>query len=279
MSRGDTTTWHVPDALLDRFAAIDEPALMPPELWSVEAHLERCSECRVRLTPLVAVRSPDVSALVERVEAELSGRIGALPAPVSRPRRSLARRLTGGLLISRLVACVAVMLAATLLDLAAGAGDGGAPSWVLLAAPVLPLIGVAASWTRALDPAHELVAGTPAAGLPLLLWRTLVVLAVVVPAALVAGAVTDADGLATWLLPCLALTVVALALGSVIGLVRATCAVALAWAAGVVLPALATQEMPAALEPGWLPAWSALTIVGAGVIALRRRTYRRLMEG
>ena len=150
---------------------------------------------------------------------------------------------------------------------------------MLLAAPVLPLIGVAASWTRALDPAHELVAGTPAAGLQLLLWRTLVVLAVVVPAALVAGAVTDADGLATWLLPCLALTVAALALGSVTGLVRATCAVGVAWAAGVVLPALATQEMPAALEPGWLPAWIALIVVGAGVIALRRRTYRRLMEG
>ena len=111
---------------------------------------------------MVAVRSPGVSALVERVEAERD-RIAALPAPASRPRRTLARRLTGGLLISRLVACVAVMLAATLLDLAAGARR--TPSWVLLAAPVLPLVGVAASWTRALDPAHELVAGTPAAGL------------------------------------------------------------------------------------------------------------------
>jgi hypothetical protein len=275
MSRA-TEAWHVPDALLDRFAALDEPALLPPELWSVEAHLENCSACRVRLTPLVAVRSPDVSALVEHVEAELRGRLGALPAPASRPWHTLARRLTGALLISRLAACLAVLVAATLLDLAAGAGDGGTPSWVLLAAPVLPLAGVAASWTRALDPAHELVAGTPAAGLPLLLWRTLVVLALVVPVALIAGVVTGADGPAAWLLPCLALTGAALALGSVIGLMRATSAVGAAWAAGVVLPALAMHEMPAALEPSALPAWTALTIVAAGVIALRRRTYRRL---
>ena len=40
----------------------------------------------------------------------------------------------------------------------------------------------------------------------------------------------------------------------------------------MVLPALAAQETPAALEPAWLPAWIALTVVGAGVIALRRRT-------
>ena len=95
---------------------------------------------------------------------------------------------------------------------------------MLLAAPVLPLLGVAASWSRVFDPAYDLVAATPAAGLSLLLRRTAVVLAVIVPAALLAGVVTDADGVATWLLPCLALTAAALALGSVTGLVRATSA-------------------------------------------------------
>jgi hypothetical protein len=272
-------TWHVPDALLDRFAAIGEPALLPHALWSVEAHLERCSECRARLTRTMTVRSPEVVALVESVRVDLGARMIALPAPTARPRRAIARRLTGGLLISRLVACVAVLLAATLLDLAAGAGDTGAPSWILLAAPVLPLVGVAASWSRTLDPAYDLVAGTPAAGLSLLLWRTLVVLAVVVPAALLGGVVTEADGLAMWLLPCLALTAAALALGSVTGLARATSVASVAWAVGVVVPALAMHDMPAALEPRWLPAWGALTIIAAGVIALRRHAYRRLLAG
>ena len=178
--------------------------------------------------------------------------------------------------ISRQLACVAVLLAATLLDLAADAGASGAPSWVLLVAPVLPLVGVAASWSRVFDPAYDLVAATPAAGLPLLLWRTTVVLAVMVPAALIAGVVADTGGVATWLLPCLALTAASLALGSVTGMVRATGVAAGAWAAGVVAPALAIQQTPAALEPAWLPVWGALTILAAGAIALRRKAYRRL---
>jgi hypothetical protein len=269
--------WHAPDALLDRFAAIDGSALPAPELWSVEAHLERCPDCRARLAEVVPARSPHIAALVQGVHTELGPRIAALPAPAARPRRRLARRFTGGLLISRLLACVAVLLAATLLDVAADAGDSGAPSWVLLAAPVLPLLGVAASWSRVLDPAYDLVAATPAAGLLMLLRRTVVVLAVIVPAALLAGVVTDAEGVATWLLPCLALTAAALALGSVTSMVRATSAAAAAWAAGVVAPALAMQETPAALEPAWLPVWGALTILAAGAIALRRNAYRRLL--
>ena len=183
--------------------------------------------------------------------------------------------MTGGLLISRLLACVTVLLAATLLDLAADSGASGTPSWVVLGAPVLPLLAVAASWSRVFDPAYDLVAATPAAGLSLLLWRTAVVLAVIVPAALLAGIVTDAEGVATWLLPCLALTAAALALGSVTGMVRATSLAAAAWAAGVVAPALALHETPTALEPAWLPVWGTLTILATGTIALRRNAYRR----
>jgi len=282
MSRRDAPaaeSWHVPEALLDRFATIDGPALAPSEQWSIEAHLERCPDCRARLAPVMAGRSPDVLALVETAQAGLAARMSTAPAPRPRPRRRLARRLTGGLLISRLTACVAVLLAATLLDVAAGSGDGGAPSWLLLAAPVLPLLGVAASWSRALDPAYDLVAGTPAAGLSLLLRRTLVVLVLVVPASLLAGAVTGEGGQAAWLLPCLALTAAALALGSLMDLARATSATGAAWLIGVVAPALAMHETPAVLEPAWLPAWAALTLLAAGVITLRRNAYRRLLRG
>jgi hypothetical protein len=269
-------TWHVPETLLDRFAAIDEASLPGPVLWSVEAHLERCPDCRARLTRTMAARSPETLALVESTHSELAARIAALP-PAARPsRRGLTQRLTGGMLVSRLAACVAVLLVAALLDLAADTA-AGAPSWVLLAAPVLPLLGVAASWSRALDPAHELVAATPARGLRLLLRRTLVVLVLVVPASLLADALVGTGGEAAWLLPCLALTASGLALGSFVDMGRATIAVAAAWGVGVVAPALASNEAPELLEGAWLPAWAALTILAAGVIAMRRHAYRRLI--
>jgi hypothetical protein len=275
---GSTTAdaWHVPETLLDRFAAIDEASLPAPALWSVEAHLERCPDCRARLTRAMAARTPETLALVESTHVELSARIAALPPAAGPSRRRPLQRLTGGILISRLAACVAVLVLAALLDLAADA-EAGAPSWVLLVAPVLPLLGVAASWSRALDPAHELVAATPARGLRLLLWRTLVVLVLVVPAALLADALVGTGDEATWLLPCLALTATGLALGSFVDLGRATSAVAAAWGVGIMAPAVASQEVPAVLEGAWLPVWAALTILAGGVIALRRHAYRRLI--
>lgn len=269
-------SWHASDALLARFAALDGPVLPVPTRWSVEAHLERCPQCRATLTQVMAADAPEVLALVESARTELDARMAALPA--ARPRRRFARRLTGGVLLSRLLACVAVLVAAALLDVAAGARDDGAPSWLLLAAPVLPLLGVAASWGRALDPAHELVAATPAAGVRLLLWRTLVVLLVVVPASLLADMLTGTGDQAAWLLPCLALTAATLALGSAIDMSRAAATTAAAWALGVIAPAVAMDETPAVLEPSWLPMWAALIVVAAGAIALRRNAYRHVLD-
>ena len=62
---------------------------------------------------------------------------------------------------------VGVTLVALLLDLSdTGSGE---VSLVLLLAPVLPVLGVAASWSRGLDPAYELTASVPRAGLYLVL--------------------------------------------------------------------------------------------------------------
>ena len=73
--------WHVPDALLDRFAAIDGPALPAPDLWSVEAHLERCPDCRARLAEVMPARSPSSPRSSRACARELGPRIAALPAP------------------------------------------------------------------------------------------------------------------------------------------------------------------------------------------------------
>ena len=265
------STWHVPDAVLERYAAADA-TLAAPELWSAETHLERCPGCRERLAE---ASEPRVGALVAAVHAGLDAALATAPARPRR-RRAIAARLAGprrpiGPLASPLLACLAALLAAALLDLAAGAGT---PSVVVLVAPLLPLAGVAASWTRVIDPAYELVAATPAAGLTLLLRRTLVVLAVVVPCTLAAEALTGAPAAAAWLLPCLALTAAALALGAAMRLDRACWLLAGAWTAAVVVPALAAQAMPFVLDSGWLAAWAAVAVVAAAVIALRKEEYR-----
>ena len=113
-----------------------------------------------------------------------------------------------------------------------------------------------------MDPAHELVVASPRAGLYLVLRRTLAVLVVVIPALAVAGWLAGASP-ARWLLPCLAFTAGALALGELIGLRRAAAVLALAWTAGVIAPSVLTDRSPLVLEPASLPYWVGLIVVVA----------------
>lgn len=268
------TTWHVPGPVLDRYAR--ELPIPASTAWSVEAHLDTCAACRAELAGVVTTRNAAAAALLDRARDGLERALAAEPPP-ARPR-ALAGRwrpwLPAGRAASWLLSGVLVLAVAAVLDAVSGTG---APSLVLLLAPALPVAGVAAGWTRALDPAHELVASTPAAGLALLLRRTLVVLAVVVPCGILAGLLTGADAPAQWLLPCLALTAATLALGSFAGMARAAGIVGALWAAGVAAPTLLDGTSPAALDPAWLPAWGLAAAAAAAVIALRRGEYRRLL--
>ncbi|MEU0310068.1 zf-HC2 domain-containing protein, partial [Streptomyces cyaneofuscatus] len=116
-----------------------------------------------------------------------------------------------------LVALVVVALGAVALSYGAGLGASVRPL-LLVTAPVLPLAGVALSYGLHADPLYEIATSTPAGGLRLLLTRAAAVLAVSVPALTLAGAVlpvaAGGPGAAAWLLPGLALTLAALALGS-----------------------------------------------------------------
>jgi hypothetical protein len=148
-------------------------------------------------------------------------------------------------------------------------------SLVLLVAPVAPLLGVAAVWSSGLDPAHELVVASPRAGLAMVLRRTLAVLVVVIPALTVAGWVGGASP-ARWLLPCLAFTSGALALGELIGLRWAAGALSLAWTAGVIAPSVFADRTPLVLEPASLPVWAGLIVVVTIALVLRRDAYKGL---
>ncbi|MFE6049184.1 zf-HC2 domain-containing protein [Kitasatospora sp. NPDC056446] len=267
---------HASAALIADYARgdVDLPA---DTLWALESHLETCAPCRARLAACLPVEAPGTAALVDTVRAALEPRLDAAAracahASVRRRRPAWVTAWLTPVMAPWLAMTAAVTLAALLLDeVASSAVVGGSP--MLLLAPALPLCGVAAAWSPALDPAHELTVSTARAGLPLLLRRTTGVLLVVLPGLLLEGRLTGTVSAAQWLLPSLAFTSAALALGSVIGVARAAAGLAAAWGAAVVAPALATNRFPAVLEADLLPGWALLLVLGTGAVAARRNAY------
>ncbi|MFD6992158.1 zf-HC2 domain-containing protein [Streptomyces sp. NPDC059943] len=267
---------HASVRLVDAYARGDRD-IAADELWALEAHLETCRMCRDRLSAATGTAAPAVAALVERVWSGLEPELAATATTAPRRRRparlsrSMSRWLTPTM-VPWLAMVLSVTLLALVLDLI-GTGNGtGEVSLILLLAPVLPVLGVAASWSRGLDPAYELTASAPGAGLQLVLRRTTSVLVVVVPALLAGGWLTGVNA-AQWLLPCLAFTSTTLALGAVVGVSRAAVAVVAVWAAVVVAPTLATSRTTFALSTDGLPVWALILALGIGVVIARKGAY------
>jgi hypothetical protein len=263
---------HASTRLIDGYARGDTD-IAADEVWALEAHLEGCRVCRDRLSAAVTAEGPAVAALVGTVWSDLEPQLAtAVPMP---PRRRWSARLSAWMtpvMVPWLAMAVGVTLIALLLDVVGSGSGTGDVSLVLLLAPVLPVLGVAASWSRGLDPAYELTASAPRAGLYLVLRRTASVLAVVAPALLVGGWVTGVTA-AQWLLPCLAFTSTTLALGGVLGVTRAAVALVAVWAAVIVAPTLAASRTPFALQTGGLPVWGLVLTLGIGVVIARRGAY------
>ncbi|MFF0450524.1 zf-HC2 domain-containing protein [Streptomyces sp. NPDC004609] len=193
-----------------------------------------------------------------------------------------------------------LLVVAGALLLAYGTGFGEARPLLLALAPVLPLAGVALSYGPYADPMYEITATAPSGGLRLLLTRTAAVLAVCVPLLTAAGALLPPVSRVTgggelpeagepvlspgaWLLPGLALTVAALALGSYIGLRLAASALGCGWLAVVFPPALVSvpgrfgaRIEPYVSGPAVQTAWAGAAVVCAGLLAVRRSTFDRL---
>ncbi|MEV4636385.1 hypothetical protein AB0J80_03440 [Actinoplanes sp. NPDC049548] len=262
-------TTHPHPAVITRYAE-GGSGLDDATVWSVEVHLEGCPGCRSRLA---GTATDDTRALLDRVAAGLAEGIEAGPDPVRPPRpwSAVHRRWLVWALLPWLTMTVAVLACAFVL----ASVRPEVPSLVLLLAPVAPLPGVAVAWSRRADPAWELIAGTPAAGLPMLLRRTASVLAVVVPALALAGAGTGVS-LALALLPCLAFTAATVALGAVVGVRRAAVGLGVLWTLAVVLPSVATMHLPVVLRPGSVPAWALATVALAAFAASRASGFRRL---
>ncbi|WP_328612554.1 zf-HC2 domain-containing protein [Amycolatopsis sp. NBC_00355] len=265
---------HATDRLITGYAAGDD--LPGDQLWGLEAHLEACAQCRARLAALTPVQ-PVVDLVWSRlaVDIELPS-APAHPRPVPHPKRRWLSTWVTPVMVPWLAMIVLLTLLAVVFD----------QFWhtvfdttaVQLFAPVLPVLGVAASWARGLDPAYEVVVSTPRAGLYLIARRTVAVLLVVLPVLGAAGWLTG-TGVALWLLPSLAYTTGTLALGGLIGVTRAAYALIAAWAALVVLPSAVAQQQTFALTTGALPVWAGVFALTTVVVALHKGAFTRLGVG
>ncbi|MEU5905339.1 hypothetical protein ABZ780_13310 [Micromonospora sp. NPDC047467] len=264
-------TTHPTLSEIDRYAA-GEPGLDEATVWSIEVHLESCADCRARLAGSTTAAS---RALIAEVAAAVDREIAAGPKPRSKAlfRTPLRQRWFVAALLPWVAMTAAVLGTAALLTHLVPE----LPSIVLLLAPLAPLPGVAVAWSRHADPAWELIAGTPSAGLTMLLRRTAVVLVLVIPVlAVFAASGASRANPALLLLPCLAFTAATLLLGSLVGVRRAAIGLMAAWAAVVVAPSLATAELPVLLEPAATGAWALLTVVLAALTLLRADSFRRV---
>jgi hypothetical protein len=260
-------TSHVSAASLAAYAAGD-PALGDATAWAVEAHLEGCAGCRATLADLP---SPGLHDLLEDVQVRIDRGVRNGPQPTrKRAWRRRAHRWSTWALLPWAVLTVVAVFAAFLLDRA----FPERPSLVLLLAPVAPLAGLAVAWSRRSDPAWEIIAGTARAGFELLLRRTLVVLAGVIPPLALAGWYLG-ESPALWLLPCLTFTATTLLLGGRIGVARAAAALGGAWLVVVAAPAVLTERLPVLIRPESLPGWLAAAVILTVLAVLRAGDHRR----
>ncbi|HYN92922.1 MAG TPA: zf-HC2 domain-containing protein [Pilimelia sp.] len=259
-------TAHVPIAALTAYAtgglrADDAMA------WPVEAHLETCAGCQDRLSGLVTAPVREILAEA-RIAVLAQARNGPRPVRRRRLRRLSHRWASWSVLPWALVTLIAIT-AAFLLDEAFPTRS----SAVLLLAPVAPLGGLAVAWSRRWDPAWETVSGTARAGIELLLRRTVVVLATVLPLLAAVGWRLGTNP-ALWLLPCLTFTAAALLLGGLIGVSRAAALLGGAWLLAVVLPALVTVRLPVLVQPESAGGWAMAAVALAALALLRADDHR-----
>lgn len=150
---------------------------------------------------------------------------------------------------------------------------------LLLLAPLAPVLGVALAYGTPGDPGHEVHLATPMSGLRLLLTRTVVVLAVVVPlVALPAllSPITRPWALA-WVLPALAVTSFALALMTTTTPNRAAAIATVTWLVVAVTSRNSGTDALTAFLPAAQLVALVITAAFGAIIAARRDRFERLL--
>jgi hypothetical protein len=222
-----TTTegWHLSDDEVRTYAAGSAAAA---QRWSVEVHMAGCALCRDRLAAAVAPHVVDSGWA--RIDAELDA-----PVP-GWVERVLTRFGVPGH-VARLLAATPTLRTSWLAALATTAAlmavlaNTAHPVVFLVAAPLLPLLGVAASFGPRVDPTFEVTLVAPVDKFRLLLLRCAAVLSVTTALSAAASLALPRYGLPAvgWFLPALTLTLLTLAASPRLGPSRAAVAAGLGW--------------------------------------------------
>ncbi|MDT0613882.1 zf-HC2 domain-containing protein [Streptomyces lancefieldiae] len=279
-SRRDT--WHVDE---DDLRAYAQGVLTAPALWSADAHLTACAQCRGVLAEVSDVAALDLGW--ERLDTELDApRPGRFEGLLVRcgVADGTARLLAATPVLRRswLGAVVAVLLMTCAVALAAGAA--GTPTPFLALASLLPLAGVALAYGPALDPTYEMAVVSPVHGFRLLMIRTVAVLVVALGVNGLATLALPGYGLRAlaWLLPGLALTTTGLALTPRLGPVLAPSVAAGAWVAVLLAADVARAAEDSPLAPFTAAGQGVSAVVallGAGLLFLFRDRFDVFARG
>ncbi|MFD4786957.1 zf-HC2 domain-containing protein [Streptomyces sp. NPDC058459] len=274
--------WHVSESRAARYAG---GSLPEPDAWSLEKHLETCAGCASRVSG--AVRGTAARAVLTEVRGAVLAEAGREVAPVSvRGSGTGASRLTRllwavGPAVRGAWSGALLLVAGAALLLGQLRGGPEARTLLLAVAPVVPVAGVALSYGPHADPLHELTVSTPGGGLRLALTRTAAVLGVSLPVLTLTGLLLPASGApdaAAWLLPGLALTLAALALGPLAGFRTASALTAGGWLCVVLAPSPERVAARLAWCLDGVPAqsaWAAAATLSALLLATRRTAYDR----
>jgi hypothetical protein len=255
--------WHVSQDTLADYAAGGARGVVT---WSVEAHLAGCAQCRSALSAYADAErlARNRSVLLVRAAVGDGSRVRRVVWRLGFPDHVLCLlAATPSLRRSWLLSVIGIL--AVMAGEAAAVGYGwipvGGPRGIaghpgpealvpfLLVAPLLVLAGVAAAFLPVFDPACRLATAAPFSGFTLMLVRAVSALAAALVPVTVAAFLLPGPGWlpAALLLPCLALTVFALAAATVLGPRAAAVVAGILWAvptlllAGAHLPLLIVQ--------------------------------------
>lgn len=275
--------WHLEAALLENYA---RGRLPDAAAWSVESHVTACQTCRNRLENLAV---PGPVDLDRRLEAIWDETVWSLDHRRRRPVEWLLERIGVPEHYARLLAATPSLTASWLLSvagvlfLAAAAGSLVAPAdtgdltsrmLFLVLAPLVPLAGVAAAFGPAVDPTYEVGVAAPLSGGRLLFVRSVAVLAVSFLLAAMASLLLPTFDwmVVAWILPAMAVSVLALAMSTALEPVLASAGVAAGWLAAVIGSEMSSEISLAAFrQTGQATAAVALTVGVAVLIARRER--------